>query len=432
MIKSSSSDINPCGNGTTSECVTWQGDDIECLGIEKGQLLSVTVKNVADEVCTLMDDLDLSDLDLKCVFDICISCPEPEKTVRSVFELLINKVCDIDEIVDTLSTATSTGSDPIILMASCFQFTDVDGDLITSLPHSTYTKRIANQVCQILLDLSSLQDDVQNLENTVNDLQEQINDLDTSIPDVTSDCLFVGTKSIDDAWDLLDQAFCQLRTSVGLPTDINIAISRQSNCEDINATLNTEEGWQNNPANAAESLANLWIAFCNVWGRVTTIEDNCCKVGCSDVTVGFAVALNQERNEATIRFTSGAGTSIPDGFEDGGSTLTVTDQSGNSEDFDIEITQGGEEVITFSSLNTNDDYDFALNAILSDGSVTCEKCYNKKVTFQSTCSFCTISVTGSTGTVTIIYDDGGTFIATSFDPTTSTTTTSTTTTTTLA
>lgn len=428
MIKANSSSASPCGNETSSNCVVWQGSDIACLGIEKGQTISVAMKLVADEVCVLMDTLDLSDLDLKCVFDLCISCPEPEKTLKTVLQLIINKICTIQDIIDSLELSSGSGSDPIILLASCFQYTDADGDLITELPHSSYTKRIANQVCQLLLDVSTIKDDISNLQVQADDLQVQINNLNMNIPDVTSDCLFVGTKSIDDAWDVLDQAFCQLRTSVGLTTEINLAIARQ--CSGLNTDLGSTPGWTTSPQNLAQSFANLWIAFCDIRDRVVTIEDTCCKTDCSDVKLGFSAAYNDDASGIILKFTSGAGTSIPVGFSDQGSTGTITDIDGNVESFTIAISNNLTEEIAISGLNTNGALTIDITAVIGDGTVTCEKCLTKKMT-AAQCAFCEITASGADGSsAVIIYESTTSSVVVEASSTTTTTSSSTTTTTT--
>lgn len=424
MIKVSSSSLDPCGGGTTSNCVEWQGENIECLGIEKGEYISETIKKVADEVCELMNTLDLSDLDLKCVFDLCTSCPEPEKTLKAVLELLINKICSLEEIIDNLEVSGSTGTDPVINLASCFQFTDVDGDLVVELPHSAYTKRIANQVCQILLNVSSLQDDVQDLQNTVNDLQTQINNLETQIPDVSSDCLFVGVKSIEDAWDLLDQAFCQHRTAVGLTTDINLAIAQQ--CEGLNTDFGSTPGWSVSPANLANSLRNLWIAFCSLRDQVLP----CCAITCEDVSVGFSAVFNQAGDGIILRFTSGNGTSIPSGMEDLGSTGTITDIDGNVQNFNITIENGLEEEILLSGLNLNGDLIVEVTAIIGNDSLNCQKCLTRTVK-SALCNYCEITASGEEGSsAVIVYKSSGTASTIEVSTTTTTTSTSSTTTTT--
>lgn len=421
MIKSNSSSVDPCGGGTTSECVTWQGEDITCLGIEKGQTLSVSIKKVADEVCDLMDQLDLNDLDLKCLFSLCVDCPEPIRTLKVVLELLINKICSLEDIINNLDISGETGTDPIINLASCFQYTDADGDLITELPHTLYTKRIANQVCQILLRVSSLEDDVSDLQDITTSLQEQIDALELNIPDVSSDCLFVGTKSIDDAWDLLDQAFCQLRTGVGLTTDINIAISRQ--CAELNDEFAAAPGWKASPANLAESINNLWIAFCAT--KATT--DGCCAVSCSDISLGFSASFNGDNTEITLKFTFGAGTSIPDAFTDGGSTGTITDVDGNVESFNLTIENNAEIVVPVSSLNVNEDVVIEINAILEAEGLTCQKCLSKTLK-SSACGFCEITAEGEEGSsAVIIYEDDGLAAVVEISTTSTSTTTTTTT-----
>jgi len=424
VIKTSSSSTNPCGNGTTSECVEWQGDDLECLGIEKGQTISEVNKLIADEVCALKESLDLSDIDLKCIFDLCISCPEPEKTLRTVLELLINKVCSLQDIIDNLNVSTSTSSDPVILMASCFQFTDVDGDLITELPHSSYTKRIAAQVCSILLDVASLQDDVTELQNNLNDLQVQVDAIETNIPDVTSDCLFVGTQSIEDAWDVMDQAFCQFRTAVGLPTDVNLAIGRQ--CSDLNTDFAATPGWQLSVANLAQSVGNLWIAFCDLRAQVLP----CCAVTCADVSVGFSAVYNEAGDGLILTFSFGNGTSIPTGMEDLGSTGTITDVDGNVQDFNITIENGLVEEIILSGVNTTGALVVDITAVIGNDSLSCQKCLSKTVS-KATCAFCEICAEGEDedASVVIIYQSSSSGIVVENSSTTTSTSTTTTTTT---
>ncbi len=402
MIKSNSSTPLPCGNSTTSNCVTWQGDNLTCLGIEKGQTLSESIKLVADEVCTLKDTLDLSDLDLKCIFDICISCPEPEKTLSTVLELLINKVCTLQEALEALDPSSSGIEDPIVRMAACFQFTDADGDSIYELPHSQYTKRIANEVCDIRLRVSSLEDDITSLIGRVDELEEQVNAIENNTPDVSSDCLFTGTKPMEDAFELIDQAFCQLRTAVGLPTDINLAIAQQ--CDDLNAEFSAAPGWKLNPVNLAQAISNLSIAFCSLRDRVASIESTCCAVSCEDVKVGFSAAINAIGDGVTIRFNGVNGNDIPTGFSDIGSVLTITDNTGNAEQFNVTVENGGEEELIVTGIDLSDGpISLHLEAKLGNGTIVCQKCVEKTLT-SGGCAYCEITVTG-TGQLVIVYED---------------------------
>lgn len=421
MIKTNSSTSSPCGTTTTSECVIWQGGDIACLGIKNGDTLSVSIAALATEICNLIEELDLDDLDLKCIFSICVDCPVPRKTLKTVLGLIINKICSLEEIINALQLAGTTDVDPVITLASCFQYTDADGDLIVELPHSSYTKRIALKVCQLLLDVSSMQDDISDLQVQVNDLQTQINNLDLTIPDVSSDCLFVGTKSIEDAWELMDMAFCQLRDALGMPTDLNNAISQQ--CDSMNAEFGASPGWTVSPENLAQSVANLWIAFC----AYRTTVASCCAADCADVLLGFSTSFNEDNTEITLLFTSGAGTNIPAGFTDGGSSGTITDIDGNVESFNLTIENNAEIVIPISSLNLTGDLEISINAIMTTGTLTCQKCLLKTIKKPS-CNYCEICATGDAGaSIVVVYKTESSTSATVFDTTTTTSTTTTTT-----
>ena len=392
--------------GTTSDCVVWQGGDVACLGIENGQLVSQVVFNVATEVCALQSMLDLSDLDLKCVFDLCISCPQPEKTLKIVLDLIINKICSLDTLVKQLSSASTSAEDTLIRLADCFQYKDINGDVILQLPHSEYTKRIANQVCSVLLSLSSLQNSMDELNNSVVQLDDRIQALEqkNSTP-VTSSCLYTNTKAIEDAYELLDLAFCQLRTATGTPTDINLAIGKQDGT--LNAEFATVSGWKLIPASAADLLSNLEIAFASLRSRVSAIENTCCAPSCDNVKIGFAAVLNQASDGITVRFTAGNGTSIPTGFTDAGSVMTVTDSKGNSEDFNVVVANNGTENLVLTAIDMKSgDLKLNLAAKLTNGSLVCEKCVDKTVNIEALCKFCEISATGAEGTsVTILYDD---------------------------
>ena len=77
----------------SSNCVLWQGPDLPCLNLCKGDTVSDVVYKIAVEVCELKSSIGLSDLDLTCLVKVCQTTPEPSKTLSNILELLINKVC---------------------------------------------------------------------------------------------------------------------------------------------------------------------------------------------------------------------------------------------------------------------------------------------------------------------------------------------------
>jgi hypothetical protein len=398
-----SSENKGCGNPTTTECVFWQGDNIECLGIERGQKISLSVKKVADKVCELQDALDLSDLDLKCIFDLCLSCPQPEKTLFNVLTLLINKVCTLAEAIEDLGS-TDPEQATLVRLASCFQYTNTEGDTVFELPHEDYTKRIANEVCSILLKLSSLEDDIQELQDDVSELTERVTTLENATGDEILSCLSSDPLPVSDALQLLDTAFCQLRGYVGLSTAANQAIAQQQSLDDLNTEFSATPGFKINPANLSESIRNLWVVLDSLRDAVKTIQSTCCAFDCDDVKVGFVVAFEDGLEVVRLRFTSGSGTNIPSGFTDIGSVITITDESGNSLSFNITIENNGEEVLNLLGLNANEKLTFVIETKLSNGSITCSKCITKTIDAATACEYCEITSTG-TGTITIVYEE---------------------------
>ena len=57
---------------TTSNCVIWQGPDIPCLDLCKGDTISDVVYKLATEFCEITDSLKVDAYDLSC-FNL-VSC----------------------------------------------------------------------------------------------------------------------------------------------------------------------------------------------------------------------------------------------------------------------------------------------------------------------------------------------------------------------
>ena len=396
----------------SSNCIVWQGPDLKCIDVCTGQPLSETLYNVAMKVCELQTQLDLTDLDLKCIFDICAACPEPQKTLAVVLQLLIDKVCSLQDIIDSLNT-TSTTSDPLVRMAVCFQYTDPStGDVIKDLPHTQYTKRIgvevcnlANQIAAVLLDITNLQDQIDALDVRVTILEGQ------TLPQVTLTCINPGLQPMDTAIEAIEADYCGLRALLGPNPDIaSIVDAEPTSLPVYKLTDPTSVLWSTASINAAESLEKMWLAINDLRSAVKLIQDNCCKVTCDDIVVDFDVTVDLANDEMTLFFLPKS--SVPTGWYDcntvNGTKFNITDGGGNSSYFYIKlredvfddntVLQDGYTLTIPGAIDPKKGMTITSDVCLTDGGTTCVKCITVNVAPVVDC--CIISATGS---VTIVY-----------------------------
>lgn len=76
---------------TSSNCIIWQGPELECIGLCKGDTITEAVYELATRLCKILETLDVSKYDLTCL-DLA-SCP-PE-TFEELLQILIEKICEI-------------------------------------------------------------------------------------------------------------------------------------------------------------------------------------------------------------------------------------------------------------------------------------------------------------------------------------------------
>ena len=119
----------------SSNCVIWQGPDITCLSLCKGDSVSTVVFKLATELCELMDTFDITNYDLSCLN--LVQCSPND--FQSLIQLLINKICELNNITPPSPGGTTTGCpDCTVAIASCFYYTNPLGDTVTSMQLSDY------------------------------------------------------------------------------------------------------------------------------------------------------------------------------------------------------------------------------------------------------------------------------------------------------
>lgn len=333
------SDTQAGCNPVSSNCVIWQGPDIPCITLCRGDSISDVTYKVATEICTLVDQLSLTTpgFDLTCFPPI---CPKPEN-IHDLIQFILDQLCILQG--DVATTKSNTGFDCTdalncqISIAPCFQYTNAFGDLITQMSLSDYATAIATKVCEILDDIITINATL----ITLSDRIEVFEDCDACNPvippiEIPTSCLSPAINiPIETFVEDLEAAFCALQTATGNPTQIGIGIAQQCINLDTTPTLNNAgvnygslPGWINagSYSTMADAVNNMWITICDIRTAVQSVITNCCNPSCDDVDITMTVAYTNPNISLTF-----AG-SAP-GFSDcypAGMFVTITDAYGVS------------------------------------------------------------------------------------------------------
>lgn len=307
----------------SSNCVIWQGPDIPCISLCRGDSVSAVIYKLATELCTLLDTFNISVYEISC-FNLGNCGPVDFK---DLVQLLIEKICILENL--PVSTGNIDGTlTTVVSICSEFYTKNAEGDLVTSLPVVTYVSAIGNRVCELIGQISTINSTLATLDNRVSVLESTTPD-STDLPTVESVCIAPGTNSMDQLLEGLEEAFCELRTTTGLSTDIISAISAACSIGTSaklygTGTMNSIQGWYSTPFNLAQSFSNLWKTVCDMRSAITFIKNNCCATGADAIDLGMTATLDGDN--VVIYFNG----TIPDTMLDatGGSTVIITDSVG--------------------------------------------------------------------------------------------------------
>lgn len=142
-----------------SSSVIWQGKDIDCLELCKGDSIDEVIHQLGCLLCTIKDQLDISTYDYTCLnLDNC-SLPT---TFRELMQIIIETLCQLKDGYLNGSVEGVSTTEQTVNVASCFQ----SGGITQTL--SDYVLAIGQAVC----DLQITQ---QNMQAALLQMQEEIN-----------------------------------------------------------------------------------------------------------------------------------------------------------------------------------------------------------------------------------------------------------------
>lgn len=378
----------------SSNCVVWQGPAIPCINLCNGDTVSDVVYKVATDLCTIKDELDLSDLDLSCLVSFCSNAnPAPTtKTLSAVLDFIVRKVCCLNTTVQAITPGNSY-TEPTLTLPSCLQYVDPSTGLtVTQLIHNQFTLRLGNQFCTLKATVDQHTSQISSINNTIAAQQIQINNLqNATLPTITPKCVLPSVATpINTVLTALESQYCDLRAQVGSTNQVVAAIAQQ--CTNLGAlpalsqvgNMNTIAGWNNTLTNLAQSFQNLWITVCDMRAAINDLKDCCGSVDCSQFILNYNVGTNAGRTTVTLFF-SGL-TTVPNGFTNCtalGSKVTITDSAGNQfiGYVDLVAAQTDVDGVTFtvSGANLNPSLSYTVSVegcVVKDGQ-SCSKIVTK-------------------------------------------------------
>lgn len=277
------SDTQEGCNPISSNCVIWQGPDIPCINLCNGDSVSDVVAKLAERLCTIADQLDISLLDLSCFNPI---SPTPQN-FRDVVQLIINRVCALENPTVNTDAAVTTPcpDDCIVTIATCFQERDFLGNLITTLPLKDYVIKIGNEVCGILSTITTIQTSITNLDTRVTNIEN--NCCNQNIDINLNSCIAGGTVlPLVEFLLQLETAFCELQPLVGTTGDVSLMLTAATcvpdSAEQLGnppAVMSAITGWVPGASNIAETVNNLWLTVCDLRTALTNLQADlaaCC------------------------------------------------------------------------------------------------------------------------------------------------------------
>jgi hypothetical protein len=397
----SSSDKENC-SPISSNCIIWQGPNISCINLCKGDSVSDIVYKLAIELCEIQETSSLTSVQFDCLLTLCGSTTKPELTLAAVLQFIINKICctydELNTAINNLATSTggSTtsgntarqgGSEPILDLPACLQYNDpFTGQLVTTLPLTPYVINIANAFCTLQATVEEHTTQISSLDGRVTVLEDAT--CCYTPPTVTPNCTYGNVTPVPTAMEVviaaLDDEYCNLRNTLGTNTQLTSAAGSQcANLGALNAlsqpgTMSSLSGWNNTINSFAQSMQNLWITVCDMRGVINDLKNCCGAANCSSFLLGFTVGSPINTDELILVFN--ALTVIPAGYIDclAGSTVTVTD--GNvtfTEQFllvnDAMGSGGYTFTITSAGLNQYLPWTITVNGCIVNEAGTCNK-----------------------------------------------------------
>lgn len=278
----------------SSNCVIWQGPNIPCIKLCTGDTITDVVHALATQLCNVVDAGNISTLDLSCLK---ISTGTPTN-LNDLLQILVDKICALNNVPASTSVnkrGSSCPTDCIVNVAQCLQ---TGGQ--TTMKLLDYVQLIGNTICDILTDITTINNSITNLDNRVTILEGIEPAPPYVLPSIVPDCTLADSlveQGVSYKLDVILEAlindnnhgYCALLGALGQPSEITTAYNSQTvDCTDgslSDCSKTLQELYPSfivNPQNLSESFIDMWLVIKDIrdaYKRYNVIAGN------SNVTV---------------------------------------------------------------------------------------------------------------------------------------------------
>lgn len=335
---------DPGCNFTSSNCVIWQGPDIPCIKLCKGDSVSDVVFKLATELCNVLETLDINTYDISCL-NLAGCAPA---NFHDFLQALINLICNLQDCCQNGGTPSPGVTTDAFLTQQMpvnpmYYYVNPYGDTVTTMTGYQYLTTLGNETANMNTRLITVEVTVAQHTTQINDLQNQVNAIPTNTtPQIVPTCVLPAVPTDTTAvLQALEAQFCQLQGATGNPSQIFQAIMQQ--CINLGAdptlgggggNMASIPGWDSNLLTLAAAINNMWLTLCDARSAIKNIQLNCCPTACNGIEL--TLFANLTGPNATL-FVNGT---IPSGFTNcltAGALVTFTDDTGGSMTTNMDI-----------------------------------------------------------------------------------------------
>jgi len=382
----------------SSNCVIWQGPDLKCIDLCKGDSISEVVSKMATELCMLLDTFDVESYEIDCLG---LGACTP-KDFKELLQILINKICEANGVPVEEGTAAPMPAESVPL-SEAFYYENEKGDTVKHMTVSSYVVTIGNRLVKLISQINTNSFSIETLSRKVSAL-EAIN-RDVVLPDITPIYILTGPVSIDEFILELEKQLVDFRTYVGSNDQIVFAI--QSACAGLNqanrlhgpGNMSAIDGWINSPNSLSETVSNLWRTTCDLRNAVQYIMLNGVNNGADAIEVKM-VGFVTDTQTLRLDFSG----TIPNDYvdTDKGTTIELYNADGQGPQIinDIKFKRdyfdtGGSKFITLSGVSSEKDLVVKMTYRLEDpnNKATVSNCVSTTVLGLNSCPNVSYQVT---------------------------------------